>query len=117
MRLPQERCPRRIKLRGHRYIPARSSAKRQNRNFTPSCIVRGSRTLLTEPKVAGVVEARFKVVKFVWLKMLKTSKRNCTDFDSSNLMLLARVASRRVVGGPRMTLRDSLPAAFDPAGT
>ena len=93
-----------------RYLP-------QKMNFKPSCMVRGSRTPVTVPKVAGVEKASARVVKFVWLKMLKTSHRSCTDFDSLNLMLLARVASKRVVGGPVMTLRDSLPTRFTPAGT
>src|SRR2546421_9924733 len=57
-----------------------------------------------------------KVVKFVWLKTLKTSNRSCTDFASLNRMFLASVASKRVVGGPRMTLRDSLPTRLTPAG-
>src|SRR6267142_127109 len=83
----------------------------------PSCMVRGSRTPVTVPKVAGVEKASANVVKFVWLKILKTSQRNWTDFVSLNLMLLASVASKRVVGGPMMTLRDSLPTRFNPAGT
>src|SRR5260370_13658986 len=59
---------------------------------------------------------RFRVAKFVWLNMLKTSHRSCSDFDSPKRMFLARVASKRVVGGPRMTLRDSFPTRLTPAG-
>ena len=55
-------------------------------------------------------------MKFVWLKILKTSQRNWTDFDSLNLMLFASVASNRVVDGPRMVLRPALPTRFTPAG-
>src|SRR5438270_11529685 len=85
-------------------------------NFTPSCIVRGSRTFVTVPKVAGVLNASARVVKFVWLKILKTSHRSCSDFDSLKRMFLERVASKRVVGGPMITFRDSLPPRVDTVG-
>src|SRR5260370_32510118 len=85
--------------------------------FIPSCMFRGSRTPVTVPKVAGVEKASANVVKFVWLNTLKTSHRSCTDVVSLNLKVLARVASKRVVGGPLMTPRDSLPTRFTPGGT
>src|SRR6266404_946955 len=78
---------------------------------------RGSRTPVTVPKVAGLERGSATVVKFVWLNTLKTSHRSCTDFVSSNLKDLASVASKRVVDGPVMTPRDSLPTRFSPAGT
>src|SRR5258708_4779674 len=80
-------------------------------------MVRGSRTPVTVPKVAGVETARASVVKFVWLKILKTSQRNCSEAFSPNLILLARVASKRVVVGPVTTPRASLPTRLTPAGT
>src|SRR2546426_4366976 len=57
-----------------------------------------------------------KVVKFVWLNMLNTSHRSWTDFDSPKRMFFDNVASKRVVGRPVMTLRDSLPTRLTPAG-
>src|ERR1043165_5366265 len=85
-------------------------------NFATSCIVRGSRTPVTEPKVEGVAMLSARVVKFVWLKTLKTSHLSWIDFDSLKRMYFDRVASKRVVGGPVMTLRDSLPTRLTPAG-
>src|SRR5882724_1818648 len=48
--------------------------------------------------------------------MLKTSQRNCSDLDSVNRMFFDSVASKRVVGGPLMTLRPALPTRLTPAG-
>src|SRR6266403_3132136 len=57
-----------------------------------------------------------KVVKFVWLKILKTSHRNWSDLDSLRRILFASVASNLVVGGPRMVLRPAFPTRLTPAG-
>src|ERR1041385_6677119 len=56
------------------------------------------------------------VVKFVWLKILKTSHRNWRDLDSVKRILFESVASNRVVGGPRIVLRPAFPTRLTPAG-
>src|SRR5215831_12003133 len=85
-------------------------------NLAPSCIVRGSRVVPMRPNRVLVTFRLEIVAKFVWLKMLNTSQRNCSDFDSPNRIFFVRVASKRVVGGPKITFLPALPTRFCPAG-
>src|SRR5215211_2889304 len=53
------------------------------------------------------------VLKFVWLKMLKTSPRSCSRYLSLKRTFLKSEKSKRFVGGPLMTPRGALPRVLD----
>src|SRR5829696_8517587 len=76
-------------------------------------MVRGSRTPEIRPKFAPPVMFKlWKLRKFVWLKMLKTSARSCSRADSVKRMFFDIVKSTRCVGGPSTTPRGVLPNTF-----
>src|SRR4051812_3209915 len=84
-------------------------------SLMPSWMLRGSRTAKTCPKVADVTAILLvleRLLKFVWLKMLKASPRSCRRTLSPKRMFLNREKSKRFVGGPLMIPRAALPTTF-----
>src|SRR5215213_463796 len=95
-------------------LTASTRIETQNVSFAPSCIVRGSRTVLIVPNVLPRFWIARLVIplKFVLLKTLKTSPRSCSFHVSPKRKFLKVEKSTRLVGGPSIVPRPALPTTF-----
>src|SRR5271154_3444148 len=92
------RCSLRSHPRKAFSLPRTLSIDYQKRKFAPTCMIRGSRALVTSPNVppcdgSPSLISELGLLNWAWLNKLNASKRNSRDLDSVILVFFDNAMS------------------------